>query len=231
MLAMRPDDPNLPILLLIADALGDLREDVVFVGGCAAGLLLTDPAAESIRPTRDVDAIVEAASLAGFYRIEAMLPARGFVRDIDSEVICRWRHRRSGVLFDLMPVDPGILGFSNRWYPEAVRTATSVALNERIEIRLVAAPAFVATKLEAFIGRGKGDFLMSHDLEDVLNVVDGRPALVDEVGAAVAPLRAFVQERVMTLLKHPDFPNALPGLIADADRTDIVLARLRALAA
>ena len=229
--AMRPDDPNLPMLLLIADALGDLREDVVFVGGCSAGLLLTDPAAESIRPTRDVDAIVEAASLAGFYRIEAMLPERGFERDIDGEVICRWRHRRSGVLFDLMPVDPGILGFSNRWYPEAVRTATPIALNERIEIRLVAAPAFVATKLEAFTGRGKGDFLMSHDLEDVLNVVDGRPALVDEVGAAVDSLRAFVQERVMTLLKHPDFPNALPGLIAEADRADIVMARLRALAA
>lgn len=228
---MRPDDPNLPILRLIANALGDLREDLVFVGGCAAGLLLTDPAAESIRPTRDVDAIVEAASLAGFYRMEATLPARGFERDADSEVICRWRHRRSGVLFDLMPVDPGILGFSNHWYPEAVRTAERVALDDRIEIRLIAAPAFVATKLAAFTDRGRGDFLMSHDLEDVLNVVDGRPALVNEVRRAVEELRAFVRERVMTLLQHPDFLNALPGLIADDSRVDIVLARLRGLTA
>lgn len=60
---MRPDDPNCEYLLLIADALGDLRNNLVFVGGCTAGLLLTDSAVEGIRATKDVDAIVEAASL------------------------------------------------------------------------------------------------------------------------------------------------------------------------
>lgn len=86
---MRPNDPNLPILTLIAEALGDLREDMVFVGGCAAGLLLTDPAAEFIRATKDVDAIVGAVSLGEYYRIEARLPERGFVRDEESDVICK----------------------------------------------------------------------------------------------------------------------------------------------
>jgi hypothetical protein len=60
---MRPDDPNYEYLFLVADALGDLRNDVVFDGGCTAGLLLTDLAAEPIRATKDVDAIVEAATL------------------------------------------------------------------------------------------------------------------------------------------------------------------------
>lgn len=138
------------------------------------GLLLTDPAAEGVRPTVDVDAIVEAGTLPQFHRIEAEVAARGFARAVDSGAICRWRHRASGVLFDLMPVDAGVLGFSNPWYADAVRTAMPVTLGEGVQIHVVAAPAFVATKLEAFASRGAGDILASHDLEDVLNVVDGR---------------------------------------------------------
>ena len=227
---MRPDDPNYEYLLLIADALGDLRNDVIFVGGSTAGLLLTDPVAASIRATKDVDAIVEAATLQQYYELENRLPAAGFVRDVNSDVICRWRHRASGVLFDLMPIDPEILGFSNRWYPEAARTAVRVRLSARIEIRMIAAPAFVATKLQAFLDRGAGDFLASHDLEDVLNVVDGRPSLVEELRLASPELRQFVRESLSALLSEPRFEDYLPGLLADQDRASIVLDRLKTLA-
>jgi hypothetical protein len=146
---MRRDDPNLGYLLVIANALGDLRDEVVFVGGSVAGLLLTDPLAEGVRATKDVDAIVEAASLREYYEVEKRLPALGFSRDIVSEVICRWTHRTTGVLFDLMPTDPAILGFSNTWYPEAVKTAARVQLSDGVEIRVISGAAFVATKLEA----------------------------------------------------------------------------------
>lgn len=132
---MRPNDPNYEYLLLIADALGDLRDKVVFVGGCTAGLLLTDSAAEGIRATKDVDAIVEAATLSQYYELESRLPALGFVRDADTDVICRWKHAASGVLFDLMPIDPSVLGFSNRWYPEAAQTATRVRLTVELTFR------------------------------------------------------------------------------------------------
>lgn len=226
---MRPDDPNLPYLILIAEALGELCEEMVFVGGCAAGLLLTDPAAEDIRVTKDVDAIVEVTTLAQLYRLEAKLPARGFIRDADSDVVCRWKHRDSGVLFDLMPVAPVVLGFANRWFPEAMRTATRMRLHDQLEIRLVSAPAFVATKLEAFASRGKDDFLVSHDLEDVLNVVDGRPELVKEMHAASDELKNAVAQKLAALLRTPDFLDCLPGLVA-ADRSEIVKERLQAMA-
>jgi hypothetical protein len=224
-----PDDPNYEYLLLIADALGDLRDNVVFVGGSTAGLLLTDSAAEGIRATKDVDAIVEAATLRQYYELEARLPALGFVRDAESDVICRWRHAASGVLFDLMPIDPAILGFSNRWYPEAARTAIRERLNDRVEIRRIAAPAFIATKLEAFVSRGRGDFLSSHDLEDVLTVVDGRPSVVDELRTASYELRQFVAEAVGALISEPRIEDYPPGLLADSSRTNIVLDRLKAL--
>ena len=180
-----------------------------------------------MRSTLDVDAIVQADSLTHFHRIEDQLAQRGFVRDAESGVICRWRHRPSGVAFDLMPVDASVLGFSNRWYGEAVATAQQVRLAGGLTIRVVAAPAFVATKLEAFLDRGRGDVLSSHDLEDVLNVVDGRPELPDEMAAASAPLRHAVGMVVAGLLQNADFINGLPGLITDADRAGVVLQRLR----
>lgn len=225
---MRADDPNLPYLRQIADALGSLREQVVFVGGAVAGLLVTDPLADNVRATRDVDAVVN-ASRAMFHQIEQAVAQRGFARDVQSDVICRWIHKDSGVLFDLMPVQPEVLGFSNRWYPFAVETAEPVELSPGVVIRLVSAVAFVATKLEAFAGRGAGDFLTSHDLEDVLNIVDGREELANEMAAAPAELKQAISLAFQQLISNPDFANALPGLIAEPERASLILQRLRAM--
>jgi hypothetical protein len=225
---MRADDPNLPYLRSIADALGELREQVVFVGGAVAGLLVTDPLADPVRATRDVDAVVN-ASRASFHRIEEEVAARGFVRDMDSDVICRWVHKASGVLFDLMPVQPEVLGFTNRWYAYAVETAVLVDLGAGVTIRLVSAVAFVATKLEAFASRGAGDFMSSHDLEDVLNIVDGREELAGELAAAPAELQHAVANAFAPLLANPDFVNVLPGLIAEPERAGLIMDRLKAL--
>ncbi|MFP5374674.1 MAG: hypothetical protein ACLGHW_07210 [Gammaproteobacteria bacterium] len=223
---MRDDDPNLPQLRLVAAALGDLRDEVVFVGGAVAGLLVTDPLAGTVRATRDVDAIVE-AGLAAFHDFEARVAARGFVRDIGSGVVCRWVHRESGVQFDLMPVRSDVLGFSNRWYRHAVDTALTVELGEDISARVVTAVAFVATKLEAFASRGADDILGSHDLEDVLNIVDGRAELEQELMESPLDVRAAVSGAFARLLAHPDFANALPGLVLEPERAGIIVERLR----
>lgn len=225
---MRANDPNLPHVRQVAEALGELREQLVFVGGAVAGLLVTDPLADSVRATRDVDAVVN-ASRTTFHRLEAEVAARGFARDVHSEVICRWVHKASGVVFDLMPVQPEVLGFSNRWYPYAVESAVSVDLGQGVVIRLVSAVAFVATKLEAFASRGGGDFLTSHDLEDVLNIVDGREELVGEMRKAPPDLQAAVAAAMGQLLAHADFANVLPGLLTEPERVGVVLERLRAL--
>lgn len=227
---MRANDPNLPYLRQIAAALGDLREQVVFVGGAVAGLLVTDPLADSVRATRDVDAVVN-ATRAMFHRIEAAVAERGFARDVQSDVICRWIHKDSGVLFDLMPVQPEVLGFTNRWYPYAVETAESVELTPGLNIRLVSAVGFIATKLEAFAGRGAGDFLTSHDIEDVLNIVDGRQELTDEMANAPPDLRQAVATAFQRLLSDPDFANVLPGLIAEPERAELIMQRLKAMSA
>ena len=220
---MRRDDPNREYLLVVASALGDLCNEVVFVGGSVAGLLITDPAAEGIRATKNVDAIIEATTLDQYYQVEKRFPASGSNRDARSEVICRWKHAGSGVLFDLMPTDPAILGFSNRWYPEAVKTATHVRLSDRILIRVISGAAFVS--------RGGSDILSSHDLEDILNVIDGRPSIVDEMTAATDGLQKYVGEQFTSLLSRSDIENYLPGLLTDENRVGVGLSRLRSMAA
>ncbi|MHB1075883.1 hypothetical protein [Thiobacillus sp.] len=158
----------------VAQRLGDdLLGELVFVGGAAAGLLITDPAMPAIRPTEDVDLLVQALTLADYHRVGKTLTARGFSHDTSPDApICRWRV--GGVAVDVMPALEDILGFSNPWYPMALDTAEPRALPSGTVIRLVAAPVFLATKLEAFSGRGRGDYLFSHDLGDFLSVIDGR---------------------------------------------------------
>lgn len=58
-----------------------------------------------------------------------------------------------------MPTDENILKFGNRWYKEAIINPITHQLTEDLVIRSVAAPYLLATKIEAFKARGKGDFL------------------------------------------------------------------------
>ena len=90
---MNAQDPNVAKVELIAGALGPLREHLVFVGGCAAGLLITDPSAAPSRVTYDVDLAVEVAALRDYQRLESQFTRLGFRRDMASEVICRWRYQ------------------------------------------------------------------------------------------------------------------------------------------
>ena len=194
----------------VAEALGPLRERVVFLGGCATGLLLTDTAAPSIRSTKDVDVIVEVGTRSAYYKIEQELVMRGFQHDTsEGAPLCRWTFE--DLLLDVMPTDPELLGFSNRWYPEAVHRAVECELPSGLWIRLVTSPYFLATKLEAFFGRGRGDFFGSHDLEDFVAVMDGRPEVIEETLAASPELRRYLAKTLTTLLGDPDFVYSLQG--------------------
>jgi predicted nucleotidyltransferase len=135
-----------------------------------------------------------------------------------------------------MPNNERVLGFSNMWYTDALKTADSVMLPEAaIEIRVVTAPYFFGTKLEAFKGRGKGDFIMSHDLEDLVAVLDGRPTTVDERKAARPELRMYIASEFAALLAKADFVDALPGLLlpdnASQRRLPSLIGKLNELAA
>jgi predicted nucleotidyltransferase len=228
----RAQNPNLDILEAAVEQLGPLADEMVFLGGCATGLLLTDPAAPPIRATRDVDAIVELASLSDYHRLSEQLRDAGFAEDAsDDAPVCRWTC--DGILLDIMPTDERVLGFGNRWYRDALEHATEAQLPSEATIRRVTAPYFLATKLAAFAGRGRGDFMMSHDIEDLIAVLDGRAEILEDVQQCDPSLRTHLAERFQALLDDAAFVDALPGHLpgdaASQARFPLVVDRIKAI--
>jgi hypothetical protein len=114
-------DPNRVLFDSVVHLLAPLLDELVFVGGCTTGLFITDPAAGGIRPTRDVDAIVDVTSYAEYTALAERLRELGLHEDTTAGApLCRWRE---GDLIVVMPTDATVLGFSNRWYPTAIDTA------------------------------------------------------------------------------------------------------------
>ncbi|MGJ7614332.1 MULTISPECIES: hypothetical protein [unclassified Variovorax] len=230
---MSPQDPNVTIVELVAQALGPLRDELVLVGGCAVGLLITDRGRPPVRQTIDVDLVAEVASTGAYY--QALIPklrAQGFRESADEANMCRWKH--GDLVLDVMPSHEHVLGHStNRWYAEVVRSAGKLQLANGLEILVVSAPLFVATKLVAFHGRGNGDY-MHHDMEDIVNLVDGRAELCGEVDDAPEAAKAFIREEFDALLADESFVDQLPMFfrpdVADQGRVPGLIGRLRKLA-
>jgi predicted nucleotidyltransferase len=190
---------------------------------------MTDQTRPVARSTQDVDVIVELASLPAYYGLQKELKARGFRED--HEITCRWHI--GNLQIDVIPTRDVGLGFENRWYPLAAQRATPQTLPSGAIIRVVTPALFIATKLEAFYGRGRGDYGASHDMEDIISVVDGRPELAQEIALADKELRNYVIEEVDALLSTQEFVDSiawhLPGDAQNQARLPEIIRRLRAI--
>jgi len=208
--------------------LGDLADRLTLVGGCLTPLLITDPAAPPPRPTIDVDLIVEVTTTTAYDRLSLDMRQRGFQPGADpDDPICRFR--KGGIIIDLMPTSPQVLGFGNRWYPLAAATATRIVLPGGHRLRHASAPCFLATKIVAFRDRGGGNYLASPDFEDIVSVVDGRPELVAELNAAPGELRTWVRAELADMAGDRGFTDSLYGMVPGhgdvRGRVDVVRAR------
>jgi hypothetical protein len=223
---------NIESLKHVATRLGPLLSEVVFVGGCTTGLFITDKAAGEVRATLDVDVIAEIASYAEYATFSERLRAQGFREDAsEGAPVCRWLIDE--MILDVMPTEQRVLGFTNRWYRAAMDSSQEIKLDPKLRIRTVTAPYFIATKLEAFRGRGRGDFAASHDLEDILTVIDGREEIVQEISGA-KKVQPYIADELSKLLRTPAFLDSLPGhLLPDATsqaRASLLLNRIKQIA-
>lgn len=222
----------LHMLETVAGALGsDLRERLVFVGGCTTALFITDPITlEDVRATDDVDLIVDLAGRVAWAQMQEQLRQRGFSESAEDEVICRMRLGELKV--DFMPDDETILGFTNRWYAKGIETAVLHSLTAELEIKLLSPELFIATKLEAYLGRGGDDLIMSRDIEDILLVVDGREELIAEIQNADDDIRSFIAENLREVQQDYAFEDFLTGNIRGPEgRVEIVRERFATIAA
>ncbi len=143
---------NISRIRAVSYALEELNDSVVFVGGAVVSLY-ADRLAEEIRPTDDVDILIELANYRAYAAIEEKLRAKGFINDLASGVICRYSI--NGITVDVMPTSEEILGFSNRWYKLGYATAQIYDLGQNSVIKLFRPEYFLASKFDAFTGREK----------------------------------------------------------------------------
>ncbi|WP_392385926.1 hypothetical protein [Marinomonas primoryensis] len=220
------------MLKQVALALDELRETVTFVGGCATALLITDEfTVEQVRHTEDVDLIVSVIGYVEYNRLKAQLQSKGFKETPLTEEdwpICAMK--LGDLRVDIMPDDETILGFSNRWYKYAMKSAIDYVLDEKLSIKVVNPIAFVATKLEAYKGRGNQDPLGSQDIEDLLNLIDGRESLATEIQNAPEDVKVYIAQEIQTLMTISDFDYTVQNITnGNQDREDIIYERLTAI--
>lgn len=226
-------DSNRDLFERVVRLLEPVLENLVFVGGCATGMLITDPATAGIRSTNEVEAIADVTSYATYTSLANRLRAIGLKQDgSNGAPASRWR--LDTAIVDIVPTDRSVLGFSNTWYGPAIAAAQRMTIAGG-QVRLVAPAYFVATKLEAFHGRGHGDVIASSDLEDIVIVVDGRPQLLDEIARADQQVRQFIAAEISALVDNRRFADSLAGFLppdrASQARRPLLEQRLHAIAA
>lgn len=198
---------NLIRIKAVNQVLQGLNQDYVFVGGATVSLYASNSATASIiRPTDDVDILVELASYKGYAALEERLRQIGFQNDTASRVICRYKIQ--GITVDVMPTEPEAIGFSNKWYPEGFQTAINYTLDDQTEIKIFSLPYFVATKWEAFKGRGT-DFRTSTDFEDLVYVLENADAFEKQMESAPEHLKCYLRSELEPMLDRDDFVEGL----------------------
>lgn len=223
-------DPNLPLLQDAVRKLSPFLEEIVFVGGVTLGLLITDEAAAPIRGTTDVDVIAEIVTYADYIAFSERLREANFTEDQgEKPLTCRWHN--GPLTLDVLALNKEVLGFTNIWYESALHHASIMALPGGPSIRVITAPFFLATKMEAFRGRGKMDFQASHDLEDFVAVIEGRENIVSEIAESPQDVRDYLAEAAKKLLADSRFLDVLPGFVLDDERVPLIRQRLESIAA
>lgn len=200
---------NLAVVAEVAKALQELNEQMVFVGGAVVSLYTNDLAADEIRPTADIDMTVILANLKKWTQIEDRLRALHFHPDPFGHAICRYKYKDIPV--DVMPPEDSNLGPSNRWYKLGFDQLQTINL-DGINIKIFSAPCYLATKFEAFNNRGM-DYRTSHDMEDIIYVLDNRIEIAEEIANSPKEIQVFIKSQFQKMINDSVLDEVLESHI------------------
>ena len=191
------DDLRARVVRLLHE-LNELGDELTIVGGTAPALYEISQAVP-IRPTEDIDVVIESKGPAQWNRLVRKIEDRGFRYAGAGAPICRYV--KGDLQINVMPTDDS-LGFSNRWYAEAVANRIKTDFG----VHVIAPLYFIATKLVAYTDpeRGGGNPFMSIDLDDIVVVVRGIPELLAEIRIGTADVHVFVREQLSALFSGAD---------------------------
>jgi hypothetical protein len=227
--------PTKDDLARVARELGDLHARCFLTGGSCIPFYLDEPLAEPPRVTYDIDVVVEVGSRAEFQAdVEARLRRSGFIHDAsEGAPICRWR--LGSLIIDIVPIDAEVFGFSNPWYKAGLPSLMDIPVTEHCTWRMLGPPFALASKLEAFWHRGAADPRMSHDLEDIVTLLNGRREIAKESLKASPECREFLADSFARILGDERLADSIESHLFPGEnlqtRLTVVLAKMRSLAA
>lgn len=223
---------NITMLQTVALGLGELKNEMVFVGGSVAELYVDNAAASDIRPTLDVDCVIELSSKTVHARLEEALRAKRFANDITPGApICRWVYQ--DILVDVMPTDPDVLGFTNIWYEDGVRNKIAKTLPDGQEIFVFPLEYYVAAKFEAHKSRGGNDLRQSHDFEDIIYILDNCQYILTNIQNASEDVMDYLKQECQTLLTNDNLTEGVETALpydSGEESTDIILELIESIA-
>lgn len=193
---------NIVRIKVLAEAFSKLKYKIVFVGGAVVELYCDDPARTEVRPTDDVDVVVELVNLGSYATLEENLRTLGFNHDMFSTVMCRYKYH--DIVIDIMPTDEHILGFTNIWYKDGLQNSISYNLEENLEIQIFNLPYFLGSKFEALKSDRHGkDYRYNSDFEDIIYIFDNRIDIKKELIESKIEVKIYLQKSIIGLLKRP----------------------------
>jgi hypothetical protein len=223
---------NIKMLQTVANGLRELKDEMVFVGGAVAELYADNPAASEIRPTLDVDCVIEIRSRIQFARLEENLRASGFANDTSKGApICRWLYK--DIKVDVMPTDSSILGFSNRWYEEGIEIKIQKTLPDGTVVCVFPPEYYLAAKFEAHNARGGNDLRQSHDFEDIVYILDNCSDILDKISGSNQRVKMYLKEECRKLFGNPNITEGIETALpygSGEESTDLLVMLIREIA-
>ncbi|MCP9200793.1 nucleotidyl transferase AbiEii/AbiGii toxin family protein [Gramella sp. GC03-9] len=192
----------------VALALGELNKDVVYVGGAMVSLYIDDPAAEDVRPTKDIDITLEIANVGELEKLRVALEDKGFVQSAEDDVICRFR--LNDIKVDVMSTTEVGWAPANPWFAPGFENSITKEV-EKVEIRILTLPYFLATKFAAFQGRGGGDPRMSHDFEDIVYLLNYTSSFKDQIQESDPEVKHYLKEQFLAIRDKRNMQEAIIG--------------------
>lgn len=184
---------NMGVVKKVATALGELNDEVAYVGGATVSVYSDDPIAEDVRPTKDVDIMLRIATFAELAALQDKLASKNIYPDPEAAINCRFKYE--DVLIDVMSTKEVGWAPSDPWFEPGFKSLMNYKLDGAVTIRVFTAPYFLATKFSAFHDRGN-DPRTSTDFEDIVYVLDSRLNIVDEIRSAPSNVRDYLKEHL-----------------------------------
>lgn len=200
---------NRQIIKKVATALGELNDEVIYVGGATVSLYINDPAAEDVRPTKDIDISLSVVTINELEDIREKLTTKGFIQSAELDVICRFKFE--DILVDIMNTAPISWAPANPWFKKGFENFEKIQIDQST-IRIMPFTYFLASKFTAYEDRGDEDPRFSHDIEDITYILDNRTdwetIMINEKNDDV---KNYIIEKLNLIKNNSKFQEAFLG--------------------